>query len=187
MWELSKAPGGEYLAQGKIFIEMAEKNETFEKRFGYHKNVAKTVKEDLRWPKLFEEVEGKLDQTGQPLVEKQRPDENIIFQSGATQTGAAPRRGGIDFNPANLHIKVEKNGKGVIIPIPDEKILNMTIEGFVPTIINVTPITNLPLLLGIAQPQEKPSKSADANSKLELGKMDHRRMKNMLANVALLL
>jgi hypothetical protein len=55
----------------------------------------------------------------------------------------------------------------------------MRIDGFIPVIINVTPVMNLPLLLGFAD-GESPYESADANSEtspFELGMVDKYRNK----------
>jgi hypothetical protein len=66
--------------------------------------------------------------------------------------------GGIDLNPANLKMNVEKNGSGIeFAPFSDQAIKNMNIQGIVPIIINITPATNLPLLLGIATEEKKES------------------------------
>ena len=59
-------------------------------------------------------------------------------------------KGGIDLNPTILSTEINRTGRGVIIPVfkgavPDLK----GMEGFVPNIINVTPITNLQFLLGL--------------------------------------
>jgi hypothetical protein len=68
------------------------------------------------------------------------------------------KKGGIDFNPVNLKMNVNKEGEGVqMAPVSDEAIQNMNINGFVPVIINVTPATNLPMLLGIATEEKKGS------------------------------
>ena len=72
-------------------------------------------------------------------------------------------------------MKIKHNGHGVIIPTlkglaPD---LN-GIEGFVPDIINVTPITNLPLLLGIANPNPQKEKLVDVSYNVSFLPMDKR-------------
>ena len=59
-------------------------------------------------------------------------------------------KGGIDLNSALLDLQIKRDGNGVPLPIfnqpPD---LLMNIQGFLPVIINVTPV-NVPLLLGLA-------------------------------------
>ena len=61
--------------------------------------------------------------------------------------------GGIDMNPLIMQREVKKNGRGVIIPTFKGPVPDFTnLEGFIPNIINVTPVTNLFPLLGIAPP-----------------------------------
>ncbi len=77
--------------------------------------------------------------------------------------------GGIDLNPALLDLQIKRDGNGVPLPLPLQPIKDMHIEGFLPVIINVTPITNLPLLLGISD-TDLPSNTADSGAQpLELG------------------
>ena len=78
-------------------------------------------------------------------------------------------KGGIDLNPALLDLQIKRDGNGIPLPLPMQPIQDMHIEGFLPVIINVTPIVNLPLLLGIAD-EESPSDAADSDAQpLELG------------------
>ncbi len=70
--------------------------------------------------------------------------------SSSPMAGDTFRKGGIDLNPALLDLQIKRDGNGVPLPLPMQPIENMHIEGFLPIIINVTPITNLPLLLGLA-------------------------------------
>lgn len=60
------------------------------------------------------------------------------------------RVGGIDLNPELLDMQIKRDGSGVPLPVWDQPIGDMSIEGFIPVIINMTPITNLPMLLGVA-------------------------------------
>jgi len=55
--------------------------------------------------------------------------------------------GGIDLNSANLDLQIKRDGKGVPLPLQFqdmEKLRN--IQGFVPVIINIVPVTSLPFL-----------------------------------------
>jgi len=61
--------------------------------------------------------------------------------------------GGINLNPALLNLQIKRDGNGVPLPLPQQPIGNMKIEGFLPVIINVTPINNLPFILGIGEKQ----------------------------------
>ena len=65
--------------------------------------------------------------------------------------------GGIDFNPINLNMLIKRDGKGVPVPVSQQPIINMRIDGLLPTIINVIPITNVQLLLGFADHEKTDS------------------------------
>lgn len=56
--------------------------------------------------------------------------------------------GGIDFNPNLIDLEIKGEGGGFIAPPSLQELEMMPIEGLVPVIINITPVTNLPLLLG---------------------------------------
>jgi len=65
-------------------------------------------------------------------------------------------KGGIDLNPANLNLQIKRDGNGVPLPIQFQDIPNINVEGFLPVIIQITPVTNLPLLFGIkTNPKEQ--------------------------------
>ena len=59
------------------------------------------------------------------------------------------RVGGIDFNPALFNLEVRRDENGVPLPLPQQPIYDMNINGFMPIIIEVVPITNLQFLLGM--------------------------------------
>jgi len=63
--------------------------------------------------------------------------------------------GGIDFNSAHLNLQIKRDGNGVPLPISQQPLEQMQIDGFLPVIINIAPVLDLPLLLGIAQQEEE--------------------------------
>jgi phosphomannomutase len=66
---------------------------------------------------------------------------------------ATAERGGIDFSSPLLNLQIKRDDNGVPLPLPQQPAnLNVQIEGFIPVIINVTPIPNLPQLLGLTPP-----------------------------------
>ncbi|MBI5150707.1 MAG: hypothetical protein HZA28_08065 [Candidatus Omnitrophica bacterium] len=67
------------------------------------------------------------------------------------------------MNPALLDLQIKRDANFVPLPLPQQPIQQMHIDGFIPVIINIQPVTNLPLLLGIAD-EEKPAGAADASS-----------------------
>ncbi|GEM_PF-5039978 len=84
------------------------------------------------------------------------------------EQGAEPV-GGIDLNPALLDLQIRRDANFVPLPLPQQPIGEMHIDGFIPVIINIVPVTNLPLLLGIAD-EGKPSDAADSGTQpMELG------------------
>jgi len=74
--------------------------------------------------------------------------------------------GGIDFNPNILDLKVGGNTQGIQFSLPQQPIQNMNINGFAPVIINITPVSNFSLLLGMAD-QNEGTDSEDYDSTLD--------------------
>ncbi|MBF0483451.1 MAG: UTP--glucose-1-phosphate uridylyltransferase [Candidatus Omnitrophica bacterium] len=58
--------------------------------------------------------------------------------------------GGIDLDSAMMNLEIKRDNNGKPLPAFQQPIFNMNIEGFVPVIINITPVTDLPKLLGMA-------------------------------------
>ncbi|HPN87920.1 MAG TPA: hypothetical protein PLH56_01100, partial [Candidatus Omnitrophota bacterium] len=57
--------------------------------------------------------------------------------------------GGIDLNPEFLDMQIKRDGKGVPLPLNLQPLETLKIEGFIPVIINITPVENFPMLLGV--------------------------------------
>jgi len=73
-------------------------------------------------------------------------------QSKDRITQATDEYGGIDLNPENLILNVQ--GNDIKMDFSNPQILNnISIDGFIPVIINVAPITNIPMLLGESEEQ----------------------------------
>jgi len=89
--------------------------------------------------------------------------------------------GGINLNPALMDLQIKRDGNGVPLPFHLQPVEIMDIDGFIPVIINVTPVVNVPLLLGFNMPEtdDKSSESSDSNptSSMELGFVDKYRNK----------
>ncbi|HBG61538.1 MAG: hypothetical protein A2Y03_06775 [Omnitrophica WOR_2 bacterium GWF2_38_59] len=56
--------------------------------------------------------------------------------------------GGIDLNPLNINFKIKRDDHNIPFPIEFQDIENLDIRGFTPVIINITPVTILPILFG---------------------------------------
>jgi len=54
--------------------------------------------------------------------------------------------GGIDFNAANLNLRIKRNGKGVPLPLTQQDMAQLgRIEGFIPTILEIRPALEAPV------------------------------------------
>lgn len=60
--------------------------------------------------------------------------------------------GGIDFDPALYELVIKRDANGVPLPVYQQPLtdIQMKIQGFTPIILDISPVTNLPLLLGAA-------------------------------------
>ncbi len=72
--------------------------------------------------------------------------------------------GGIDFDPTNMNLQIKRDGKGVPLPLPEQNLEQINIQGLFPVIINITPINSqtLPIFLGQApkEPAREPELAA---------------------------
>jgi hypothetical protein len=62
--------------------------------------------------------------------------------------------GGIDFDPSLLDLQIKRNGKGVALPLPQQNIDQIHIDGLYPVILNIQPaaIQDFPFLLSARTP-----------------------------------
>ena len=67
-------------------------------------------------------------------------------QKSASSPIGEEKVGGIDLNPGQIDFQIKRDGNGVPLPFDLQPIEIMQIDGFVPVIINVTPIMSVPLL-----------------------------------------
>ncbi|OGX18454.1 MAG: phosphoglycerate kinase [Omnitrophica WOR_2 bacterium GWC2_45_7] len=92
---------------------------------------------------------------------------NITINFDPAMVASKDRQGGINLNPALLDLQIKRDGNGVPLPVSEQPFETMRIEGFVPIIINIAPVTNLPMLLGIAQ-EDVPSPTARETTSRDL-------------------
>ena len=57
-------------------------------------------------------------------------------------------KGGIDFNPDYLNLQIKRDGKGVALPLEQQNISTIHINGLFPVIIEIIPVSQAPLILG---------------------------------------
>ncbi|MCC6759204.1 MAG: hypothetical protein IT395_06235, partial [Candidatus Omnitrophica bacterium] len=78
---------------------------------------------------------------------------SVAASSGAGEVQAASTPvGGIDFDPTNMNLQIKRDGKGVPLPLPQQNLEHINIEGLFPVIINIVPVNSqtLPVFLGRA-------------------------------------
>ncbi len=93
-------------------------------------------------------------------------DNESALNPAVALTPVAP--GGIDFDPTNMNLQIKRNGKGVPLPLLQQNLEQIHIDGLFPVIINIVPITaeNLPIFLGQApkEPGREPDLAINAAS-----------------------
>ena len=77
-----------------------------------------------------------------------------VIQDGGVDAAAA--NGGIDFAQSNLEMQIKRDGTGVPLPISQQNLDNIRIDGLVPVILNIQPAANVPLFseAGTSPPKE---------------------------------
>ncbi|MBF0384858.1 MAG: isocitrate lyase/phosphoenolpyruvate mutase family protein [Candidatus Omnitrophica bacterium] len=85
------------------------------------------------------------------IPNKKGKDKAALSSSGGKKAVKEERVGGINLNPAFLNLQIKRDKAGLALPLPEQDIKNMQIDGFIPVIINILPANNLPLLLGMKQ------------------------------------
>lgn len=98
----------------------------------------------------------KMVEIGMKRAQKTRPKIPIYFDGENARIGSASSPvGGIDLNPGNMDLKTnDREGNRIQLPMPKIPLESIKIDGLVPIIIHVAPVTNLPLLLGISSQTE---------------------------------
>jgi len=82
-----------------------------------------------------------------PILRDFHPPPEGLTEDKATVTNPNNLNsyGGIDFNAANLNLQIKRDGHGVPLPISQQDLQNIKIDGLVPVIIDIKPATSLPI------------------------------------------
>ncbi len=80
-----------------------------------------------------------------------RPD--VLVPAKGKGRSASPV-GGIDLDPALLDLQIRRDGNGVPLPVDQQPIEHMRIDGFIPVIIHIRPLSTLPMILGAVEPDK---------------------------------
>lgn len=90
-----------------------------------------------------------------PQLGGHRPPQQILRPGASPMVVQGQEEvGGINLDPALLDLQIKRDANFVPLPLPQQPIHSMNIEGFIPVIIHITPVTNLPMLLGLADALE---------------------------------
>lgn len=82
--------------------------------------------------------------------------EKWISEKAKGRDSAMTAPGGIDFNPKALDLNIKRDGRGLPLPVSQQPIeMFENLDGFTPIIINIAPIQNLPLILGLKEEDQE--------------------------------
>ncbi len=115
----------------------------------------------------------------QKVYERRKPELEKLEERGFYPIPRTPKRdeamvtdailekksevGGINFNPDLLDLQIKRDKNGVPLPLPQQPIGEMKIEGLFPVIMEITPV-DLPLLLGVVEKKDQPRASVSTFS-----------------------
>lgn len=100
------------------------------------------------------------EQRKQQIAQDDREFAALLVQEESEKTPV----GGIDLNPQLLDLQIKRDGRGVPLSIDVQDFEHMDIQGFMPVIINVTPIPSLPMILGFVDENAEYDEVASADS-----------------------
>jgi len=95
-------------------------------------------------------------------LKKRSSSQRVTGRSAKTNPAAQKRNlGGIDFNPILLNMEIRRDENGMPLPLLEQPLELINTQGFVPFIIQIQPVTNLPLLLGLNPSEPKKPTNPD--------------------------
>ncbi|MCA9400598.1 MAG: hypothetical protein KC713_03155 [Candidatus Omnitrophica bacterium] len=112
----------------------------------------------------FDPTQIALSADGDQLSIRMEDGRELIFNLAGDLLPDQNQLGGINMDPSLLDLKIRRDSRGVPLPVSEQPIENMRVEGFFPIIIEITPIYNLPMLLGFdSQPEDAGSTEQPVN------------------------
>lgn len=80
------------------------------------------------------------------IKERFAEQSKVLSEQGQNRTVKdEAMKGGIDLNAANLNLQIKRDGNGVPLPISQQDLEHMNIDGLVPVIMEIKPATTLPI------------------------------------------
>ncbi len=81
-----------------------------------------------------------------PLLVSGPEGTSVDFATKSDANNTKLTNGGIDMNAAKLNMQIKRDGNGVPLPVNQQNIENIQIDGLVPQVLKITPVTSLPML-----------------------------------------
>jgi hypothetical protein len=75
-----------------------------------------------------------------------------VYVKSDAAMGKADIQGGIDFNEQYMKMNIKRDGNGVPLPVGQQDLENIRIDGLVPQILNIQPVMSLPILSDAGDP-----------------------------------
>ena len=82
----------------------------------------------------------------QSLQDLTQIKDRLLKSLNPSEDNAMAVKGGIDLNSANLNLQIKRDGKGVPLPIDQQNLDNIHIDGLIPVLLGIKPVTETPLL-----------------------------------------
>jgi len=83
----------------------------------------------------------------------------VVEDKAMNSVGEKSDVGGIDFNSANLNLQIKRDGNGVPLPIGQQDMAQLSlIQGFIPQILEIKPVLNLPIVSQLQQKLQSAAK-----------------------------
>jgi len=74
-------------------------------------------------------------------------EEMVVQDDVARASTEEAKYGGIDLNPAQMNFEIRRDSEGVPLPLLYQPLDSISVDGFIPVIINISPASDLPLIL----------------------------------------
>ncbi len=148
-------PGGLRM-QGKDSYEFLAREYRHEMASGGYSDQWKRIDPNSKIDSYLRQIQ---EQGSDALMEIQYEDSNQAVSSPVKRDrkrSFKSKYGGINLDPNLLNLQIKRDGNGVPLPVWEQPIDQMNIEGFLPIIINIKmfPVNNMSFLLGFIDKKE---------------------------------